>query len=349
MKTHVPWGATFASLFVLSACGSPGAVEPVADTPALSAELAISGPFQHQNLRVWLIQGPDQLVSTRRVVPLEEALEQELVVVHETGDVNELAIENVALDVDVYVQSGDIVQGGKQDRAIAIDLVLAPGSGRVPLSSYCVERGRWSARGAAASGGVIAELFSWSSNSVPTPELKKAILLDNDQDKVWEEVARTKSALRQTLSAGPSYAMFAASTTSLELVMNAEAVQQATASYCEALTEIVDRHDDTIGVAFAIGGELQGGDVYGSRQLFRQLWPKLLRAAATAAVAADSEAVTSPDVTVDDVRRMVAAPSPQQFGDTNGPVRMGIVENATGHTVESRVGSALLHRTYLPK
>jgi len=39
-----------------------------------------------------------------------------------------------------------------------------------------------------------------------------------------------------------------------------------------------------IGFAFAIDGELKGADVYSSNELFKQLWPRLLKAAAVEAI-----------------------------------------------------------------
>ena len=39
-------------------------------------------------------------------------------------------------DVDVYIQSGDIVKGGRQDRTIAMDFVVPPKSGVIPISAF---------------------------------------------------------------------------------------------------------------------------------------------------------------------------------------------------------------------
>src|SRR5262249_2219887 len=68
------------------------------------------------------------------------------VVVHETGEMNRLKLENRSKE-EVFVQAGDIVTGGRQDRAIGQDVVLAPRSGKVAVIAWCVEFGRWSARG----------------------------------------------------------------------------------------------------------------------------------------------------------------------------------------------------------
>src|SRR5262245_55030134 len=89
---------------------APPPAKPV-DRPNLA--LRVSGPFTHDNLTLFFIHGDDQ-IKGRKLITLDEALEQKKVVVHETKEVNKLAIENVS-DVEVFVQAGDIVKGGQQD------------------------------------------------------------------------------------------------------------------------------------------------------------------------------------------------------------------------------------------
>ena len=91
----------------------------------------VSGPYAHENLVVFLIHGKDQITG-KMPLTLQDALQQKKVRVHETRDVNHLAIENVSLD-EVYVQAGDIVKGGQQDRTLAFDLIVPPKSGRIPI------------------------------------------------------------------------------------------------------------------------------------------------------------------------------------------------------------------------
>src|SRR5829696_9211553 len=116
-------------------------VEPDVPEPATIAarhEGRISGPYTHKNLSVYLVHGED-VQKGKTPLTLEEAMSRKLVVVHETEDVNELAIENVSQKDEVYVQAGDIVKGGKQDRFLAVDLIVPAMSGRLPIDSFCVE------------------------------------------------------------------------------------------------------------------------------------------------------------------------------------------------------------------
>jgi hypothetical protein len=127
----------------------------------------VSGPVVHENLAIYFIHGK----SAPGKVPLtlEEALAKGVVKVRETSNVNQLEIENLG-DEEVFVQSGDIVKGGKQDRTLMVSLILPPKSGSIPIASFCVEEGRWSAR-----GREDARNFATASASVPSRELKLAM------------------------------------------------------------------------------------------------------------------------------------------------------------------------------
>ena len=127
--------------------------------------LSISGPHVHKNLTIFLIRGQDRL-SGKVPLTLEEALKQKRVIVHETGDVNELAIENVSQDAEIFVPSGDIVKGGRQDRVISITFLVPPRSGRIPIAAFCVEHGRWTAR-----GGELPNAFAVPNAQIATREL----------------------------------------------------------------------------------------------------------------------------------------------------------------------------------
>src|SRR5205809_3940250 len=116
------------------------------DTTA--GDYRLTGPITHGNLSIYLIHGRDQL-GGKKYLTLAEAMEQKTAVVHETGNVNELAIEDVSKsdDADIYVQSGDIVKGGQQDRTLGTDYILTRAMGKQPIASFCVEHGRWTQRG----------------------------------------------------------------------------------------------------------------------------------------------------------------------------------------------------------
>ncbi len=127
----------------------------------------ISGPIVHESLAVYFIHG--RSAPGKVPLTLAEAMAKGTVKVRETSNVNQLEIENLGHD-EVFVQSGDIVKGGKQDRTLMVSLLLPPNSGSVPIASFCVEEGRWTAR-----GREDAKNFATASASVPSREMKLAM------------------------------------------------------------------------------------------------------------------------------------------------------------------------------
>src|SRR5437763_11392222 len=134
---------------------------------ARADEYRVTGPVVHDNLAIYLVHGK----SAAGPVPLtlDEALANRSVKVHETGNVNELQIENLGTG-EVFVQSGDIVKGGQQDRVLTVSLLLPPRSGRIPIASFCVEQGRWTAR-----GKEDVKTFATASTAIPSREAKIAM------------------------------------------------------------------------------------------------------------------------------------------------------------------------------
>ena len=82
---------------------------------------------------------------------------------------NELKIENTGGE-PVFIQSGDIVKGGRQDRTLTTSLILPPHSGEIPIASFCVEHGRWSQRGTEDPA-----TFASAAEAIPSREVKLAM------------------------------------------------------------------------------------------------------------------------------------------------------------------------------
>lgn len=288
---HVRTALAAAALAAAAAIATP----PVAPPPA--AALKVSGPVSHANLTVFVLHGPDALPD-KPFLTLQEAIAQKKVVVHETSQVSELAIENVS-DADVFVMAGDIVKGGKQDRTFAFDTILAPKSGKVPVASFCVEAGRWRQR-----GGEAAAMFSDSNAQVVGNSLKLAVNGTQDQGRVWDEVKKTQAGLSRNLGkpvANP------ASPSSLQLALEDKDLAAKLDATEKALADILKDKPDAIGVAYAVNGKLQSADVYGSGALLRKFWPKLVKSMAADALAQfDAKAKPAEPVAVAAVESFLA-------------------------------------------
>ena len=241
-----------------------------------AGDYRMSGPYTQDNLTVFLIHGKDAIPG-KQYQTLSEALEQKKAVVHETQSVNEVSVENLSGDADLYIEAGDIIKGGQQDRVVSADLILKPKSGKVPLSCFCVEASRWSQR-----GGEAADKFDASPGKAAGKELQLAAQYSRDQGLVWKKVAEAQMRLGRSL--GQSV-QAEASPSSLQLSQEDKKLLETVERYVRELVKAPDGKMDVIGYAAVINGKVESADVYGSAALFAKLWPRLLRASAIEAVA----------------------------------------------------------------
>ncbi|HEY7669930.1 MAG TPA: DUF6569 family protein [Hyphomicrobium sp.] len=331
------------------------------------AKTRISGPHAHENLAVYFIHGE----SAKGPVPLtlQEALEKGSVRVLETGNVNELAIENTG-EEEIFIQSGDIVKGGKQDRALRTSFVLPPKSGEVPLAAFCVERGRWSARGTES-----AEAFSSAGEMMPSREAKLAMRAPvatgavsdpagSDrteaaqrnqaetsylrQAEVWESVSKVQNSLAAGLQADVADAE---SRTSLQLSLENDKLKDARSDYLKALKSSGEEQDDIVGYVIAVNGHINSADVYPSNALFRKMWPKLLAAAVTEAIGAGNDEAAAAPSTDGVAKFLAAAETGNAQEEVVGNISRQEVRNADKALfVEARrADGAWVHRNYLAK
>ena len=245
-------------------------------TTEQSGRFKILGPFTHRNLALYLVKGKDVIRKTK-FVTLEQALKDEKVTVGETGNVRNLVISSKYAEEYVFIQAGDIVKGGKQDRTLSTDLIVPPGAKKIPLQSFCVERGRWRARGTEK-----VDKFSMSANQVASRDLRVASRYRRSQQEVWDNAAELQEKLSQNVGKSVQSPV---SSSSLELTLGNKDVRKHAEEYVNALRDIIKDRKHIIGFVFAINGQLNTAEVYGSEDLFRQLWPKLLRTAAVEAFA----------------------------------------------------------------
>lgn len=314
------------------------------DKPSAPANYRLSGPYTHKNLSIFLVHGKD-LLPGKNFLTLQEALAQKKVRVYETKEVNELAIQNLSSQ-DVYVQSGDIVRGGDQDRMISIDFIVPPKSGRMPIAAFCVESGRWSRRGLEQS-----ETFGSSNNSVATRDLKLAAKSAKSQEAVWANVSLAQQKLSKNVGAVVNST---ASSTSLELSVENAKVKETTAAYVNTLDSIVSNKPDVIGYVFAINGHVNSADVYASHALFAKLWPKLLKASAVEAIAELNQPGKAEPVAEETVHAFLAESEQPSAKPQDVTVRVRMVtreddKNAFFETQDRAQKDAWVHRNYIRK
>ena len=348
---------------LLALAASSLAVMGLGQNPARADEYRVSGPVVHANLAIYLVHG----TSAAGAVPLtlDEALRKGAVKVHETGNVSELQIENLGTD-EVFIQAGDIVKGGQQDRVLSVSLVLPPKSGRLPIASFCVEQGRWSAR-----GKEDVKTFATATASVPSREAKLAIRAPaapigpfssgqdrtaarsavpaSPQQQVWARVRKVQDGLTANLGA-PVRA--AASQSSLQLSLENEKLKDAQDAYLKVLLKQGEAADDVVGYVFAIDGKLNSAEVYPSNGLFRKMWPKLLKASITEAIGQKTSGAAEPVPTNDAALAFLDQAAKGASSETPLPASVRLetrqAENAF-YFETRRADGAFVHRSYLAK
>jgi hypothetical protein len=308
-----------------------------------AGDYRLSGPYTHKNLTIFLVHGKN-VIKSKSFLTLEEALIQKKVVVYETKSVNELSIQNFSNE-DVYVQSGDIVKGGAQDRMIGVDFIVPPRSGKLPISAFCVEHGRWSGRGEEK-----AAVFSSSSDAVATKEIKLAAKSANSQGEVWDSVKVAQDKLSRNVGARVNSAV---SESSLQLAVENHKVRETVDSYVKSLSSIAGRSNDVIGYVFAINGKVNSADIYGSNVLFKKLWPKLLKANAVEAIAELQKDKFKP-ASVDSAKGFLSDSEKAKGTDKDVNARVNLMtredsENVLYETRDRAQPGVWVHRNYIKK
>jgi hypothetical protein len=117
----------------------------------------------------------------QNAVSFGQAMQQGLITVQERGTA---AIENVHWlslynnsDKNIYVSSGEVLAGGRQDRIVTKDTIVMAGSGRIDLPVMCVEEGRWSEKD---------KKFTYQK--MANTHLRKTLDETKNQVLVWKEI-----------------------------------------------------------------------------------------------------------------------------------------------------------------
>ena len=198
---------------------------------------------------------------------LDQALAKELIRISEKdgGTVPELLVENRS-DDPIFLMAGEIVTGGKQNRVISQDILLAPHTGPIGLGVFCVEQGRWTQR--TQYFGAEKELAHGKlRQELNTPMVSQSV--------VWNEVARKADAVAGAVPNETHY---------LGKIYESREVKSDLDDYTKAIVWTQDAN----GMAVMIGGRVVGVELFGDSETFSRLRDKLLRSYAVDAIESDN-------------------------------------------------------------
>lgn len=229
----------------------------------LMTDFSNASNYTFQNLRLIPIRSTDNF---RRMVgnmgyyiSLQEAIDQDKVAINEvsnSGTVNTLLVRNLGNDT-LFVMSGEILIGGKQDRVVARDMLIPPNSGQVKLPVYCVEEGRWQYKN---DGTKFKEYYGMANE-----HLRNIIDHNGSQQAVWREVSSTnkKDGVNSATDAYTAHA-------------NNPQFRQREQEYVRFFENVFNGQDDIIGVLAVTGNTIEGADLFVSNRLFMQEYSKLM-------------------------------------------------------------------------
>lgn len=257
----------------------------------------------HENLTIFPVIS-DETVSTEEFITLDEGLRTGKVKVRELGgdqqseqgaqrvenringrqnqanirqrrgdsaEVNRLAIINNSGRTLILI-AGEIVLGGKQDRIVAHDCMVASTNKPVPVDVFCVEHNRWSPRSRATSESRVG--FSSAETVMASPKERKAAQAKKDQGEVWNEVAEKVKVNSVSTSTG-----------TLNSVYENKRVNTRLRAY-ESMLKSKMASKRIVGAVVAINGKIVSADVFASSSLFQAYWLKLLKSYSLEAISA---------------------------------------------------------------
>ncbi|MDP1725338.1 MAG: hypothetical protein Q8M15_01040 [Bacteroidota bacterium] len=226
--------------------------------------------FTYGKLRIYMLRANETYHKANRGIgnytSLREALKGKKIRIFELGDgtVNTLEMQNISKDT-IMILAGEIVTGGKQDRVVAQDLILLPKKGKVQVSVFCVEHGRWTPE---SSGNQFNATYGVASGAV-----RKQAIVDKNQSKVWEKVAESNVKNKTETGTG-TYAALQHSNT-----LNAELQK-----YMRHFERLIIADSNYIGFVAVTGDSIISAELFATYQMYRKQARQLLKAAAVEAI-----------------------------------------------------------------
>jgi hypothetical protein len=267
-------------------------------------------------------------------------------------------------NVAIFLPGGTLLRGGFQDQVVANDLVVPPYTNNLPIATFCIDPFRSAERGNESTTNYSSNgsLFPW--------RLARLNLIDRPNEAGGKEVRQVGvwwsiDSLRSALSAQLGEAMEPAHTptwefseqtvlgarqsswtTGLVLALENPKLAKSLLPYLDLVATSRMKDEGIVGAAFVINGQVAGVEIYQTHQLFRALWPRLLRAYSIEAIALrDAAGVKSP--TAEDISRLIAATSnlPANTVQPGFDVRESDAAVAAG-LIDAQ--GAWVHRSFIP-
>lgn len=236
---------------------------PPLELPGLLENIKVSEPMHYENLTVVPLYSN---VTQKNVdcVTLQQALENNWIEIREMdeGQVPKVLINNLS-HKRIFIMSGQIITGCKQDRIIARDIIIEPSIKNIDVDVFCVEAGRWTRE---------SEEFTSKKNLGTAKIREKAQRKDEiAQSEIWNEISklnRNNNIVTQT--------------DAYQDIYEADGIKQDLNGFEDALREKLDKQ--AVGIIIAVGGKIVSIDIFRNSDMLQSYWPELLKSSALSAV-----------------------------------------------------------------
>ncbi|WP_315820275.1 ARPP-1 family domain-containing protein [Paraflavitalea speifideaquila] len=238
-------------------------------------EVDYDSTWEHKNLKIIPIRPkgggagnpfafPQQ--QGRPIISLSQALKLGYVKISERGsasteNVHYLRINNSS-DTAVFIASGEIITGGRQDRMVTRDTVLAPNGRDQYIDVMCVEEGRWSDK---------EKKFGYYGYA--NPALRKVLDQSRNQVLVWKEIF---GQLEGSAIKSPTLAYTARKQDKKYMLQETE--------YFRYFYDKILQDSSITGFVCVSGDKVIGMDVFAGNNLFQEELEPLLRGYIEAAI-----------------------------------------------------------------
>ena len=217
---------------------------------------------------------------------------------HGNGSVPELQVTNLA-ERPVLLVDGEELIGAKQNRVLNLT-ILVPAKSTISIPVSCVEAGRWkmTTPDFQTAPHVMYSRVRGDRVSQVTQSMRSTGARKSDQAAVWGDIAEKAASLH---AASPTGAM--------------SAIYERHASSIEEFARAFAWQDGQRGLAFAIGNEVRGLDIFDHAEVLRRFFPKLIRSYALDALDAPKQdgEIASTQAVIDFITQIQTA---QSFSDT---------------------------------
>lgn len=222
----------------------------------LLSNIKIDTPVTFKNMTVYPLIA--NKLSGETFMLLDDSMNDGTLEIKEkgSGSVNNLELYKNESKYPIFIMSGEIVKGAKQDRIISNDMILGKDSKLYNIAVYCVEQGRW-----------VKQTDKFAPASVVgSNKLRSKVAQKESQSTVWNEVAKKNDSM------GVS-----SSTSNYRASYESKAYKEDAAEYVNHFLPVAKKNQKYVGVIIKIDDKVSNMDVFGEHDTFAALWPKLLK------------------------------------------------------------------------